>query len=56
MIIKIIERKAQLAVAELSDDQLKALWLEIIKTAVYITNRTATLSLGLTPIELLSTD
>jgi transposase InsO family protein len=44
MIIEIIERKAQLIVAELSDDQLRALWPEIIKTAVYITNRTATLS------------
>ena len=56
MIIEIIEKKAQLAVAKLSDEQLKALWLEIIKTAIYITNRTTTLSLGVTLIELLSAD
>lgn len=56
MIIEIIERKAHLAVAALTDDQLKAIWPEIIKTAVYITNRTATLNSKATPLELLHSE
>jgi hypothetical protein len=53
MIINIIERKAKLIVALLTDNQLKAIWPEIIKTAVYITNRIATLSSKTTLMELL---
>jgi hypothetical protein len=56
MIIEIIERKAQLVVALLTNDQLKAIWPEIIKTAVYITNRIATLNSKATPLELLHSE